>query len=104
MKEITPLELKQLKDSNANFQLIDVREPHEVDVATIGGELIPMGDVLSNVDKIAKDKQVVIYCRSGRRSGTIVQALEQQGFTNLYNLQGGILQYADDVDNSLTKY
>ena len=104
MKEITPLELKQLKDSNANFQLIDVREPHEADVATIGGELIPMGDVLSNLDKIAKDKQVIIYCRSGRRSGTIVQALEQQGFTNLYNLQGGILQYADDVDNSLTKY
>ena len=104
MKEITPTELKKLLDAKSNIQLIDVREPHEVEISTIGGYLIPMGDVMSNLDKISKDKQVVVYCRSGRRSGTIVQALEQQGYTNLYNLQGGILQYADDVDNSLAKY
>ena len=104
MKEITPKELKKMLDEKSNIQLIDVREPHEIDIASIGGELIPMGEVMSNLDKISKDKQVVIYCRSGRRSGSIVQALEQQGYTNLYNLQGGILQYADEVDNTLAKY
>lgn len=104
MQEITALELKQLLDSKADFQLIDVREPHEVDIATIGGELIPMGDVMDNLDKISKDKKVVIYCRSGGRSGSVVNALKNEGFTNLYNLKGGILGYADDVDNSLMKY
>jgi rhodanese-related sulfurtransferase len=104
MKDITPVELKKLIDDKANFQLIDVREFHETEIATIGGELIPMGEVMENLDKVSKDKQVVIYCRSGNRSGVIVQALEQQGFTNLYNLKGGILAYADDVDDSLIKY
>lgn len=104
MKEINATELKQLIDSKADFQLIDVREPHEVEIASIGGELIPMGEVMDNLDKINKDKQVVVYCRSGRRSGVIIQALEQQGFKNLYNLKGGILGYADEVDNSLAKY
>lgn len=105
MKEITVKELKALFDSKAGFQLIDVREPHEIAIATIGGENIPLGTVLQNTDKIAEDKQVVIYCRSGKRSGDAVLALEQQfGFDNLYNLKGGILAYSDEVDNSLTKY
>ncbi len=105
MKEITVKELKALFDSKADFQLIDVREPHEIAIATIGGENIPLGTVLQNTDKIAEDKQVVIYCRSGKRSGDAVLELERQfGFDNLYNLKGGILAYSDEIDNSLTKY
>ncbi|MBL7892145.1 MAG: rhodanese-like domain-containing protein [Bacteroidia bacterium] len=104
MQEITPLELKELIDSKADFQLIDVREPHEVEIATIGGENIPMGDVMDSLDKIDKNKKVVIYCRSGNRSGAIINALMNEGFNNLYNLKGGILAYADDVDDSLMKY
>ncbi len=98
MKEITVRELKQLIDDKKDFQLIDVREQHEFDEANLNGELIPMGDVLSNVDKINKDKQVVVHCRSGKRSATVIGALESQhGFTNLYNLQGGILAYIDEI-------
>ncbi len=98
MKEITPLELKTLKDTNANFQLIDVREDYEFDEANINGELIPMGEVMDNVDKISKDKQVVVHCRSGKRSATVISALESQyGYTNLYNLKGGILAYLEEV-------
>ncbi len=104
MKEITAKELLQLKEKKADFQLIDVREPHEVEIASIGGDAIPMGEVMDNLDKITKDKQVIVYCRSGKRSGSIVQALEQSGYTNVYNLSGGILAYADQVDPSLTKY
>jgi adenylyltransferase/sulfurtransferase len=105
MKEITVKELKQMKDNKESFQLIDVREPHEVEICEIGGELIPMGDIMNNVDKISRDKKVIIHCRSGARSGAVVQALEaEHGFTNLYNLKGGIIAYANEIDNSLTKY
>ncbi len=98
MKEITVVELKALIDSKANFQLIDVREQHEFDEANLNGQLIPMGEVMDNVDKIAKDKQVVIHCRSGKRSATIIQVLEAQfGFDNLYNLKGGILAYKEEI-------
>lgn len=104
MKEITVIELKKLKDSKADFQLIDVREEHELEICEIGGLHIPMGDVMDNLDKITKDKQVVIHCRSGARSGAICQALESQGYSNVYNLKGGIIAWANEIDNSLTKY
>jgi rhodanese-related sulfurtransferase len=98
MKEITAKELKQLMDDKKDFQLIDVREQYEFDEANMNGELIPMGEVMDNVDKISKDKQVVIHCRSGKRSATVIGALESQhGFTNLYNLKGGILAYTEEV-------
>lgn len=105
MKEITVQELQELKESGKDFQLIDVREPHETDIANIGGELIPMGSIEKNVNKISRDKQVVIYCRSGGRSGKVVQWLEQNHkFDNLYNLKGGILAWADEIDPEMEKY
>ncbi len=104
MKEITVSELKKLKDNNADFQLIDVRETHELEICQIGGLHIPMGDVMDNLDKIAKDKQVIVHCRSGARSGAICQALESQGYTNVYNLKGGIIAWANEIDKSLAKY
>jgi adenylyltransferase/sulfurtransferase len=105
MKEVTVQELKKLMDEKADFQLIDVREPHEADIAEIGGLLIPQGDIPSNVDKISRDKQVIIHCRSGARSGNMVKWLEaNHGFTNLYNLKGGILAWADQIDPEMQKY
>jgi rhodanese-related sulfurtransferase len=105
MKEVTPLELKKMMDAHEDFQLIDVREEYEADICTIGGKLIPMGDVMQHTDEIAKDKKVVVHCRSGKRSATVIQMLEQQfGYNNLYNLKGGILAYSDEVDPSLAKY
>jgi sulfur-carrier protein adenylyltransferase/sulfurtransferase len=97
MQEITAAELKTLISEKKDFQLIDVREDYEFDEVNINGELIPMGEILNNVDKISRDKQVVVHCRSGKRSATIIQALEtQHGFTNLYNLKGGILAYLEE--------
>ena len=98
MKEITVKELKQLIDEKKDFQLIDVREEYEFDEANINGQLIPMGEVMDNIDKISRDKQVVVHCRSGKRSATVISALESQhGFTNLYNLKGGILAYIEEI-------
>jgi|SRR6185437_6850097 len=101
MNEITVTELKKLIDCKANFQLIDVREPSEYDAANIQGQLIPLATVPQNQDKIAKDKQVVIMCRSGNRSGQAVRFLENLGFENLYNLKGGILAYKAEIDPTL---
>lgn len=105
MKEINVSELKKLIDNKADFQLIDVREPHENDIATLHGELIPMGTIPNHVDKISRDKQVVVHCRSGKRSGDVIAWLEQNhGFDNLYNLKGGILAWSDEIDPSVPKY
>lgn len=98
MKEITAAELKKLVDSKTDFQLIDVREEHEFDEANLNGTLIPMGEVMDRLDEISKDKQVVVHCRSGKRSATVIGALESQhGYTNLYNLKGGILAYIEEI-------
>jgi adenylyltransferase/sulfurtransferase len=105
MQEITVQQLKSMMDAKEDFQLIDVREEYEKDICQIGGELIPMGEVMDNTDKIAKDKKVVVHCRSGKRSATIIQALEnERGYKNLYNLKGGILAWADEIDSSIAKY
>ena len=105
MKEVTVQELKALKDSGADFQLIDVREPHEFDICNLDGELIPQGEIPTSVERISKDKQVVIHCRSGARSGNMVQWLEKNhGFTNLYNLKGGVLAWAKEIDTSMPTY
>lgn len=102
MKEITATELKEKIDNKTDFQLIDVREDYEFENANIGGELIPMGTVLGAVERIDKNKEVIVICRSGKRSATVINELEKRfGFTNLYNLQGGILAYAEDVDPTL---
>lgn len=96
MKQISSLELKNLIDSKAEFQLVDVREDYEFEEANLNGELIPMGDVIDNVEKISRDKQVVIHCRSGKRSANVITTLENKfSFTNLYNLEGGILSYIE---------
>lgn len=105
MKEVTVQELKEMLDSKADFQLIDVREPHEYDICNLEGELIPMSDIPNNVDKISRDKKVVIHCRSGKRSGDMLLWLEKNhGFTNLYNLKGGILAWARDIDPEFPTY
>ena len=94
MKEITAQELKELKESGEDFQLIDVREPHEVELSSMGGTNIPMGSIMDRVAEVAKDKKVVIHCQGGMRSAAVVNALEQKfNYTNLYNLKGGIKEY-----------
>jgi rhodanese-related sulfurtransferase len=105
MKEISVTEFKKIRDEGEDHQLIDVREPKELEIAEIGGELIPMWAIPDNIDKISRDKLVVIYCRSGRRSGEIAEYLENyHGFGNVANLKGGILAWSDEVDSSISKY
>lgn len=105
VKELSVQDLYALIQDKKDFQLVDVREPYEYDIANLGGELIPLNQVEEQVSKIASDKQVVIHCRSGKRSGQAIEQLEKKyGFTNLYNLKGGILAWADEIDDSVAKY
>ena len=105
MKEKSVSELKAMIDSGEDFQLIDVREPHEYDICNINGLLIPVNQVPDNIDKISKDKTVVVHCRSGARSGNAIRYLEEShGYQNLYNLRGGILAWADEIDPDMPKY
>ncbi|MCW5908265.1 MAG: rhodanese-like domain-containing protein [Chitinophagales bacterium] len=105
MKTKTVEELKQMLDSKQDFQLIDVREPFESEVADIGGEKIPMNSIPESIEKISRTKPVVIYCRSGNRSGNVCAYLEQNyKFDNVYNLTGGILAWADEIDPEMPKY
>ena len=90
--------------SGDDFQLIDVREDFEYETSNLGGELIPLAGIMIESDKIAKDKPVIVHCRSGKRSAIAIMQLESQGFTNLYNLQGGILAWADEIDPSMQVY
>ncbi len=103
--DITVEELKKKIDNNEKFSLIDVREPFETRISTIGGELIPINDLPYRLNELNKDEEIIVYCRSGHRSHHAVQYLrEQAGFKKARNLLGGINLWADKIDNSLTKY
>lgn len=105
IKEITVEELHQMMKGNESFQLIDVREPYEAEISTLNGELIPLSEIPNNTDKISKDRKVVIHCRSGARSAQAVNYLQSRlGLDNLYNLKGGILAWADEIDPAMEKY
>lgn len=105
MKEKTVQELKEMMDNHEDFQLIDVREDFEYEMSNLGGVLIPLGGILIEADKIARDKPVIVQCRSGKRSAAAIMQLEQQlGYTNLYNLVGGILAWAEEIDPSIEVY
>ena len=98
-------ELKQMMDRGEEFQLIDVRESYEYEICNLGGELVPLKSIKENLDKVAKDRKVVVHCRSGKRSADAIKTLQETGgFNNLYNLEGGILAWAEEIDQSMPRY
>jgi rhodanese-related sulfurtransferase len=102
MKELTPVELRKWKENDIVFHLIDVRESYEVAYCTIGGEHIPMGEIIQHADKISRAEPVVFHCQSGKRSAAVVYALERKfRFDNLYTLKGGVTAWGDEVDPGL---
>jgi adenylyltransferase/sulfurtransferase len=105
VKEITAKELYDWQVTGKKFKLIDVREPAEYRIVEIGGDLIPLNSVSENADLIPRDIDVVVHCKVGARSAKAIRELEEKfGYTNLYNLKGGILAYIDQVKPELTRY
>ena len=98
MKSITVQEVKKMQDEGVDFQFVDVREVHEFEADNLGAQLSPLGTVPENVAEFSKDKQVVIHCRSGARSGQACMFLAQNyGYDNVYNMTGGIMAYRAEI-------
>ena len=93
VKEISSDELKHMISKNERIQLIDVREKNEHEIKNIGGELISLNSLKENLQRIAKDKPVIVYCQVGARSRKAVHFLQQNGFTNVYNLSNGLIDF-----------
>ncbi|MFL5381617.1 MAG: ThiF family adenylyltransferase, partial [Longimicrobiaceae bacterium] len=104
---ITPAELKARLDRGDRISIIDVREPFEWQIGNLeahGARLIPLGQLPARVDEIDPADEVVLQCRSGGRSAQALEYLRARGYPRLWNLEGGILAWADQVDPSIPKY
>lgn len=104
--EITPRELAEWLERPDRPFLLDVRNPYEVAIASIPGtdKLIPIDQLPERINELDSAREMVVYCRSGARSGRAVELLKSVGFRKVKNLVGGILRWADEVDPSLPKY
>ena len=90
MKTINAKEFKNLLKNNNNFQIIDIREPYEYEDGALTNENIPLDKMMSSLNKIHRDRPVIIYCQSGKRASAIIYMLEKEyKLKNLYNLEGG---------------
>ncbi|HHG86014.1 MAG TPA: rhodanese-like domain-containing protein [Bacteroidetes bacterium] len=100
MKEISVTEFKARLDAGTAPKIIDVREPHEYEMDHIASINIPMGEIPTHLDNLceSRDEELVINCRSGGRSGQITHYLTSQGFSNVYNLAGGMLAWKANID------
>ncbi|PSR13072.1 MAG: NADH oxidase [Bacteroidetes bacterium] len=98
--DISVKDLKSRMDSgDTNFFLLDVREPHEHEAFNIGGQLVPVGSLLEAMPELAdhQEEEVIVYCRSGARSGMAQGILRQAGFKNVRNLTGGMLAWQESI-------
>src|SRR6266702_6094317 len=102
---ISPQELKRRMDAGEPFELIDVREPFEYEIARIdGAKLIPLGEIAERLDELEREQPIIAHCHSGTRSAQAVQLLQQRGFAKVYNLEGGIDAWSDQIDSSVPTY
>jgi adenylyltransferase/sulfurtransferase len=93
------------RERGEDFELIDVREPHEHEIARIdGARLIPLGSLMDVIPTLDPSREVVVFCKVGLRSEHAALALQRAGFGRVWNLAGGITRYSDDVDPAVPKY
>ena len=103
--EIDPVAVKARSDSGEDFQLIDVREPHEYQICRIPqARLIPLGELPKRLHGIDRSRPIVVHCKTGGRSAKAADLLRRNGFTNVLNMTGGILAWSNKVDPSVPKY
>ena len=102
--EITPKEMKARQDRGDDVFILDVREPHEYQICNLNGKLIPLGELPRRVSELDSSKEMIVHCRSGKRSADAIFFLQKAGFKKLWNLKGGILAWSDEVDPTVPKY
>ena len=97
-------DLKHRIDSNSAPFILDVREPHEFALCNLGGHLIPLNDLPKRLGELDPNRETVVHCRTGGRSGKAVEFLRANGFKNVKNLAGGILAWAQKIDPKMPQY
>src|ERR671911_1946337 len=102
--EITVRDLKSKLDSEENINVLDVREPHEYEVANIGVRLIPLGELPQRLAELDQDEYFVVHCKTGSRSAKAVKLLQDAGFQNVHNVKGGITAWSEEIDPNVPKY
>lgn len=103
--DIFPRDLEKRISSNEDFRLIDVREPHELEISKLEhAELIPLGQLASRLHELNSAQEIVVFCKGGTRSARAVELLHGAGFTKSYNLAGGINAWAEEIDSNLPTY
>lgn len=102
--EISVQELESLRHANADFFLLDVRNPDEYAICNLGGHLIPMNELLSRLSELNQDQQIIVHCHAGGRSRRATELLIQHGFKDVRNLRGGITAWANEIDPHMPKY
>jgi molybdopterin/thiamine biosynthesis adenylyltransferase/rhodanese-related sulfurtransferase len=104
IQEISATELKARQDRGDKVFILDVREPHEYQICNLNGKLIPLGELPRRVNELDSSVEMVVHCRSGKRSADAIHFLQTAGFKKLWNLKGGVLAWADEVDPRMPKY
>lgn len=107
MKQMSAIDLEEFLATNKKPILLDVREQHELANGVLDGSVhIPMQQIPEKIAEVAtnKDETIVVICRTGNRSDNVGQFLEQNGFTDVINLAGGMNAWAIDIDDTVTTY
>ena len=102
--EIKAEELKQMLDAGEDLYLLDVRSENEYETSNIGGHLIPLPELQERVKELDANRKIVAICKMGPRGAKAVQLLHMAGFTQVWNLTGGIHAWSDRVDRRVRKY
>ena len=102
--EITVQELKGRLENGNRVSVLDVREPHEYEVANIGARLIPLNELPERLVELDRDEPLAVHCKTGGRSARAVKLLRDAGFQNVYNVKGGIDAWSEEIDPSVPKY
>ena len=105
ISEVTPTELAALLATEDPPLLLDVREPAELEISSLPGAVnIPMNQLIRRIEELPKDREVVVICRSGSRSGMVTEYLVSAGFSRVKNLSTGLNGWARDVDPTIRQY
>lgn len=105
VEELPPLEFVRRRDAGEDLLLLDVREPQELEIASLPGSVnIPMAEVPDRLQELNRDSTIVVLCRSGVRSLQVARFLQRHGYSRVANLSGGILRWGQDVDPDLPGY
>lgn len=102
--DITVEELARLRDSEAEFFLLDVREDSEYSKVNLGGQHIPLSELPEHYDELDRDAHIIVHCRAGGRGSRAAQQLRGAGFGDVWNLNGGLMAWIDRIDPSLPRY